>query len=188
MKENTGRWETVLVTVCLILSALLAGRMLLHTDLPLHAPHSPVQRADTDPPRTLALTGDGLTSLLVRQLPEGFPLHSLTVTVGEGGIIGLSGTLPREAVQALDGLPGAAAALLPAQCTVQAVLSVGLDAAAGQLILQPTALTIGGLRVPAEVLEALTGRAAQAIASGLRDQGIVPSTVRTEQGRLILGV
>ena len=182
---------TVMLAVCIILSAFLIGKMVLHTDVPLHDPHTVVQRAGetrAEDGREVALDGERLTSLVIRQLPADCPLDSLTVGIGADGSLLVTASAARDALQSLAELPAGTAALLPAACTVSAALSVGLDREAGAIVLEPVSVSVNGLRLPAALLKPAVGLLETALQDGLRAQGVTFASVRTEDGKLSVGV
>lgn len=161
---------TVCMFVCLLLCILLIGRVVLHSDIPLHTPRTSVQRVyQRNAPiasRQITLDSGALTTLITRQLPVDFPLTNLSIQLTEQGSACCTADIDPSALE----LPRAASLLLPSTCRLTAVVSIGYQQ--GSIVLHPQTLEIGGLTLPHSLLEPVCDTLAQAATDGLRAQGI----------------
>ena len=133
---------SVCMFVCLLLCVLLIGRVVLHSDIPLHMPRTTVQRVSgrgtEQDTRQITLDGGALTTLISRQLPVDFPLTNLNIQLTEQGSACFAADIDPSALE----LPRAASILLPNTCKLTAVVSIGYQE--GSIILHPQTLEIGG--------------------------------------------
>lgn len=179
-------WYPLCMFLCVLVCATLIGRMILHTDLPLHTPRTTVQRAAQRIPeaeaRQIVLDSGSLTTLLVRQLPADFPLTDLSIQISSSNQLLCSAQLqPAQ----LD-LPRAATALLPDRCTLSAVISIGY--ADDALVLQATRLKLGGLLLPHTLLSPIVKSLSDALTTGLQAQGIQLQSLNVQDEKLCIGL
>lgn len=169
---------SVCMLVCLLLCILLIGRVVLHRDIPLHMPHTTVQRVSTrdseQVSRQITLDSGALTTLISRQLPVDFPLTNLSIQLTEQGSACFTADIDPSSLS----LPRAASILLPSTCRLKAVVSIGYQEDA--IILHPQTLEIGGLTLPHSLLEPISDALAKAATDGLHAQGISLQSVSIE--------
>lgn len=191
MQQERKGIYTLILALCMIVCTILIGKMVLYTDVPQHDPHTIVRRVgsrQTEEAREISLDSGALLSLLNRQLPADCPLDGLSLGIAEDGALTLSATVSRDGLQQVADLPAATAVLLPDTCTLSASVSIGWHTEEHALILEPTALSINGLALPAAFLQPMTRLLEQAIDDGLRAQGITFCSMHTEAGKLIIGL
>lgn len=177
---------SVCMFVCLLLCVLLIGRVVLHSDIPLHMPRTTVQRvsgrdAEQDT-RQITLDGGALTTLISRQLPVDFPLTNLNIQLTEQGSACFTADIDPCALE----LPRAASILLPNTCKLTAVVSIGYQE--GSIILHPQTLEIGGLTLPHSLLDPACDTLAEAATNGLRAQGISLQSLSIENEILYINL
>lgn len=177
--------HSICLAGCILCSILLLGQILAQTGIPLHTPHTIVQRATEAKPeattgRYITLDSDALTTLLARQLPADFILHDLSIQISEQGCLLCTAEVSPDALP----LPQAAAKLLPDTCPLSAAISVGY--AEDDVILQPVSLEIGGLKLPHILLQPAMEELARALTSGLRSQGIYLQSISTGKDILMI--
>lgn len=174
------------ILLCLLLCVFLIGRVVLHSNLPLHAPRTTVQRVsqrdtlDSNTSQQITLDSGALTTLITRQLPADFPITDLVVQLTQQGSVQFTGTVDPGALS----LPRAASALLPNPCHIMALVSLGYQD--DQIILHPQKFEIGGLTLPHALLTPITDELADAILNGLHTQGIYLQALAIEDGILYI--
>lgn len=177
---------SVCMFVCLLLCVLLIGRVVLHSNIPLHMPRTTVQRvserdADQDT-KQITLDGGALTTLISRQLPFDFPLTNLNIQLTEQGSACFTADIDPSALE----LPRAASILLPNTCKLTTVVSIGYQE--GSIILHPQTLEIGGLTLPHSLLKPVCDTLAEAATAGLRAQGISLQSLSIENEILYINL
>ncbi len=176
--------QTVCMVLCALLCLFLIRHMVLYTNVPMHTPHTTVQRAGQ--PETseqadaieVSLDSGALTALLARQLPLDFPLQEIGLQITEQDNLLCTAQIEPGKLS----LPRAARLLLPESCPLYALISVGY--ADQRLVLHPISLEIGGLKLPHGLLTPISEELGEAITEGLRAQGIQISALRIEGQRL----
>lgn len=160
--------SSVGLALCFLICVLLLGRVVLYRDLPVHTPHTIVQRATSDPEasRQIALDGGALTALALRQLPADCPLKNFSIQLTTQGTILLSGDIALDALA----LPRPAQLLLPDPCAFSSIISLGYHD--GSVLLHPLTLYINGMELPHALIEPLADQVASAITDGLTAQGV----------------
>lgn len=171
------------LAACTLCSIFLIGRIVMHTGIPFHTPHTVVQRAESHSEsggRCITLDSGALTTLLARQLPSDFILRNLEIQIGEQGNLLCTAEISPETLE----LPQAAYMLLPDSCPLSAAVSIGY--AEETVILQPLSLKINGLKLPCRLLQPAMEQLAQALTAGLRSQGISLQSISTGEGLLTI--
>ena len=187
MKRGEGmKWiHTMILAFCVLICAFLIGRVVFHTDVPLHTPNTVVQRAaqtETEATRKITLDSGALTTLLIRQLPNDFVLENLSVQITDQGTLWCTADVVPDALS----LPRAASLLLPDPCSLAAIVSIGYTD--DEIVLHPLSLEIGGIKLPHTVLSPITKILADSLTDGLRAQGIYLQSLCVEDGQLSIGL
>ncbi len=180
--------QTVCIVLCALLCLFLIRHMVLYTNIPMHTPHTPVQRAgqvetaeQTDAIE-VSLDSGALTTLLTRQLPLDFPLQEIQIQITEQDNLLCMAQIEPENLP----LPRAAHVLLPKSCSLYALISVGY--ADQKIVLHPVSLKIGGLKLPHALLTPIAEELGTAITDGIRAQGIQICALRMQEQRMHIGM
>lgn len=165
--------QTLCMVLCAILCLFLIQHMVLYSNIPMHMPHTTVQRAgkvqtaeEEAEGIEVRMDSSALTTLLTRQLPVGFALEEITLQITEQDNLLCTAQIKPSQLP----LPRAAQALLPDSCPLYALISVGY--ANQMVVLHPISLEIGGLRLPHALLNPIAEELGAAITNGIRAQGI----------------
>lgn len=178
--------SSICILLCFLLCVFLLGRVVLHSDLPLHTPRTTVQRVserntlDSNTSQQITLDSGALTTLITRQLPVDFPITDLSVQLTQQGSVQFTGTVDPSTLS----LPRAASVLLPNPCRLTALVSLGYQD--DEIILHPQKLEIGGLTLPHALLTPIADELADAILDGLHTQGIYLQALAIEDGILYI--
>ena len=119
--------QTLCMVLCAILCLFLIQHMVLYSNIPMHMPHTTVQRADKEEVQTaeegieVRMDSSALTTLLIRQLPVGFALEDIALQITEQDNLLCTAQIKPSQLP----LPRAAQALLPDSCPLYALISVG---------------------------------------------------------------
>lgn len=146
MKEEKSLLYTLILGVCILLSLLLIGKMLLYRPAPVHVPHM----AQTEPEEernAMYLSENNITALLTKQLPEGFPVQAPTITILKDGTITAAGQLEKEMLSEA-GFPRAVLLMLPNEFPIEAVFVAQYEN--GNLTLTPTQIRASGFELPVD--------------------------------------
>lgn len=180
------KWiHTICLALCVLLCAFLIGRVIFHTDTPLHTPNTVVQRAartETDAERKITLDSGALTTLLIRQLPNDFVLENLSIQITDQGTLWCTADIVPDALS----LPRAASLLLPDPCSLAAIVSIGYTD--DEIVLHPLSLEIGGIKLPHTILSPIAEELADSLTEGLRAQGIYLQSLYIEDGQLSIAL
>lgn len=178
--------QTICMVLCAILCLFLIRHMVLYTDLPMHTPHTTVQRAGqvetAEEGIEIKLDSGALTTLLTRQLPVGFALQDITLEItGQDNLLCTAQIKPSQL-----SLPRAAQVLLPDSCPLQALISVGY--VEQSIVLHPISLQIGGLKLPHALLNPIAEQLGEAITDGICAQGIQLRSLKLAGQHLYIGM
>ncbi len=179
--------QTICMVLCALLCLFLIQHMVLYTNVPMHMPHTTVQRAGQvetaeEEGIKVSLDSDALTTLLTRQLPLNFPLQDIRLQITEQDNLLCMAQIEPENLS----LPRAARALLPDSCPLYALISVGY--AEQTVVLHPISLEISGLKLPHALLNPITEELGSAITDGIRAQGIQIRTLNMKEQRMHIGM
>lgn len=178
--------QTVCMVLCAILCLFLIQHMVLYTNIPMHAPHTTVQRAGevqtAEEGIEVRLDSGALTTLLTRQLPVGFALEEITLQITEQDNLLCTAQIKPSRLS----LPRAAQALLPDSCPLYALISVGY--VEQMVVLHPISLEIGGLKLPHALLNPIAKELGEAITDGIRAQGIQIRSLKLAQQHMYIGM
>lgn len=163
--------QTLCMVLCAMLCLFLIQHMVLYSNVPMHMPHTTVQRAGKvqtaeEEGMEVRIDSGALTTLLTRQLPVGFALDEIALQITEQDNLLCTAQIKPSQLP----LPRAAQALLPDSCPLYALISVGYANQA--VVLHPISLEIGGLKLPHALLNPLVEELGAAITNGIRAQGI----------------
>lgn len=171
--------------VCLLICMILIGRVVLHTNIPLHTPHTIVQRASESEPtskRQITLDSDALNTLLTRQLPENFILENPSIQItAQNQLLCIAQIRPEHL-----SLPQFAEKLLPDHCQLSIILSLGYTE--DEIVLHPTRLEVAGLHLPSSLVTPFMDALSEALMSGLRAQGIQLQSLTIQDQKLLIGL
>ena len=146
MKEEKSFLYTLVLGVCILASLVLVGKMLLYRPAPVHTPHMSQTEQEKGESGAMYLSEGDLTELLAGELPEGFPVDGIRVTVSRTGTVTAAGTLHKDRVEGVDGMLRAALRWLPDTVDVTAVFTAACDG--GRLVLTPTDARAAGISLP----------------------------------------
>lgn len=145
MENEKSFAYTLILGVCVLISLLLTGRMLLYQPLPAHTPYTG-QISSHEQGKTITyLSEQDIAKYLSEKLPEEVPLKNLEITLQKEGIVTAKGMLRKNALLHL-GVPNPVLLWMPDQIPLTIQFSALCDGAA--IRLTPSDLKIGDVSVP----------------------------------------
>lgn len=197
MNEEKKTIYTLILGVCMITCLILIGKMMLYSPAPLHSPHVKLQEYTPEKKKgeNVVLTGEQISEMITNQLPEGFPLEALNITIHDDSTIEAQGQLNKSELmkylsdhgQELTAPLQSAMLLVPDKFTMDAVFNVGTDKESSLLLLTPIKVTAGGVELPDSLLiptvfESLN----KAINNALCESGIYFTKINLSNGKVEL--
>lgn len=176
LKEERSLVYTLILGVCMLLSLLLIGRMLLGRPAGVPPKTEPAAQQSE-----MQLTEQELGALLVRALP--FPPESLTTEISRNGTVSVDATLNRQAL--LDsgfasGTLRTALLFLPETCHMYGAWQAAFQD--GRWCLSCNRAEIGGVILPEQVAALLTSQMTGMLNQSMEKWEQPPVAVRFEDG------
>ncbi len=145
MQHEKSFGYTLILGVCVLISLMLIGRMLLYQPLPVHTPYTG-QISSQEQGKTMTyLSEQDVSKYLSEKLPEEVPLKDLQITLQKEGIVTAKGSLHKNVLLQF-GVPQAVLLWMPEQIELSIRFTALSDGAA--LRLTPSELKIGDVTVP----------------------------------------
>lgn len=197
MVENEKSFGyTLLLGVCMIISLMLIGKMLLYRPAPVHTPIGQpnaegVQQGQTEGEgsKNMWLGEDEVAQMIEQYLPGDFPAKGISVAISHNGSVCAKGTLYKDKLAGyLESGSAMRSALifLPAQFELQADFTAACSTE-GQLTLTPQRIAAGGIELPVSALSpALSGALNEAVNQALQEKYEGYRSVRLMDGALEL--
>lgn len=195
MEKSFG--YTLLLGVCMIISLLLIGKMLLYHPAPLHTPGVPqgvttpeeTEKEAESGKETMRFSEEEVARMIEARLPADFPAKGIAVSISQDGTVSAQGTVVKDKLTGYveGGMLRSALTLLPAEFALEA----GFTAESGQqdtpLVLSMQSLAAGGFSLSVSALSsALTDGLNRAVNEAIRESCPGCVSVRLEDGALAL--
>lgn len=146
MENEKSFGYTLILGVCVLISLLLIGRMLLYQPLPVHTPYAGQILSQEQGKTMTYLSEQDVSKYLSKKLPEEVPIKDLEITLQKEGIVTATGSL-RKNVLLQFGVPKAVLLWMPEQIELSIRFTAQCDGTA--LRLSPSELKVGDVAVPA---------------------------------------
>lgn len=184
-KEEPSFIYTLVLGVCMLLSLLLIGKMLLQH--PTAAPPAPpvTENQQGEPSMELQISENDLATLIVQAVP--FTTKGLQVGIGSDGTIEASASISRDALaqsELVDSSMRTALLFLPDPCTLHGAWRVSV--ADGAVQLSTVSASIAGLALPETAVNTLTRMIAEAVNDSLREWGVGIGKLEFSKGSLLI--
>ncbi len=191
MEEERSLLYTVILGVCMLLSLLLIGRMLLG-----HPDEAPVAdgtgqgvaqpETDTEPQpedevNEIQLTENDLSTLIVQKLS--FTPDRIAVQISRDGTVSINATVRRDTLLESGVVSGGlrtALMFLPEECGMQGAWTVSLRD--GTIALADGRMEVAGISLPGPAVEAATGKIAEGLNQVIAGWNIAPAELGFEDG------
>jgi|GEM_PF-1739260 len=191
MKEERSFKYTLILGICMLLSLLLIGKMLLSSPPNVqNPPHNngitenhptptPQPEGDTQP-MEIQLTENDMYTLITQASP--IPLQDVKVTIGQSGSVSFCASVERQTLldSNLDGSLRTAILFLPETCGLRGEWTAYIQDNALELDCQSA--EIGGFTLPDSVSKALTEEITKVCNEAITRQNIQPSGIQFEDG------
>ncbi len=191
MEEERSFVYTVILGVCMLLSLLLIGRMLLgHPDEAPAAdgtgqgvtqPDTGMEPQPEDEVKEIQLTDNDLSTLIVKKLS--FAPDRIAVQISRDGTVSINATVRRDMLLESGVVSGAlrtALMFLPEECGMQGAWTVSLRD--GSVTLADGRMEVAGISLPGAAVEAATGKIAEGLNQVIAGWGITPAEISFEDG------
>ncbi len=179
MKEEKSFAYTMILGVCLLLSLVMIGRMLLGRPASGKLPEQPEGEEDME----IQITETMIAERIRQALP--FSPDELTATISETGTVSVHAEIQKEKLQELGLASGnlrTALLFLPEHCDITAAWQPTVQNGAFQL--DCTEAKLAGFSVPEQAAAELTNLLADAISNMLAEQQLTLKDIRCEDGIL----
>ena len=193
MKNERSVVYTLILGVCMLLSLLLIGKMLLgHPQTPTQQPSAPPGEStqQTEPESKektmeVELTENDLSELISSALP--FTPDNLTVKIAKDETITVGASVSKQSLNDSGLVTGAmrtAVMFLPDPCDMSGAWQAGLQD--GALTLQTQKIEVAGFSLPEKLTASLTDQVTRVVNSQLAAWGITAAGLRCDDGVLYL--
>ncbi len=142
-EKNFG--YTLILGVCVLISLVLIGRMLLYQPLPAHTPYKGQISSQEQKKDMIYLSEQDVVKYLSEKLPAEVPLQEIDIVLQKEGIITAKGMLRKQVLMQL-GVPHAVLLWMPEKIALSIQFTALCDDAA--LRLTPSELKLGDVAVP----------------------------------------
>lgn len=197
MENEKNFGYTLLLGVCMLISLILIGKMLLYRPVPIYNPIASGQSTGTqseagqpgEENKKLQLQEDDVARMIEEHLPQDFPVKGISVNISKDGTILADGTVYKDKLTryiSSDGMMRSALILMPSEFTLKSLFSAasGED---GTLTLTPQQISVDGFDFPVSVFSsALTNALNQAVNAALRESFPEYHKICLEDGMLEL--
>ncbi len=191
MEEERSFVYTVILGVCMLLSLLLIGRMLLgHPDEAPAAddtgqgvtqPDTGAEPQPEDEANEIQLTENDLSTLIVHKLS--FTPDRIAVQISRDGTVSINATVRRDTILESGVVSGGlrtALMFMPEECGMHGAWEVSLKD--GSVVLAGGRMEIAGISLPGSAVEAATGKIAEGLNQVIAGWNIAPSGISFEDG------
>lgn len=184
MKAEKSTAYTLILGVCIILSLLLLGRMLLHkAELPQQDTVPDAEAPMEEDAMTKTLTEDDVSALILQALP--LRPDALTAQIGKDGTIAVSALISKQALGSLvSGNMRTALLFLPDPCKLYGAWTA--QAQDGTVVLTPQRAEVAGMEMKPESMQRLTDALNQAVGTQLAAWELTVDDLSFEDGSLLL--
>ncbi|MDY3618058.1 hypothetical protein [Agathobaculum sp.] len=186
MKEERSFVYTLILGVCMLLSLVLIGKMLLHRSEQPKQPDTPPQADQQQEDNMEVQIGeDDLGALITQALP--FAPEELTVRIAKSGTVEVSASVDHQALLDSGAVPGSmrtAMMFLPDPCKVYGAWQVTWQD--GTLLLTAQRMEIAGFELPEQTAGALTEAIAGAVNGQIKEWGDSFAEFICQDGSLVL--
>ncbi|MGI6181076.1 MAG: hypothetical protein ACOYIE_03260 [Agathobaculum sp.] len=183
MQEERSFVYTIILGICMLLSLLMIGRMLLgNADGANGAVSEPQPQADEEE-NGMRLSESELGVLIEQALP--FAPEKLTVSIGADGLVQVGALVNKQALSdaATEGLR-TVLLFLPEKCEVSGAWQVSAEN--GKIVLACRQITAAGFTLPEQVAQGLSERLADTLNSQIEENKIEWSQLNFTEGALLL--
>lgn len=189
MEDEKSFMHTLILGVCIIISAILIARMAFYKPVPYFEPHKvPKQTESQESSIQIQFTEQELTAILQNTGLQDSPLRELAISIQEDCQISLSGVLQKDKLQdmladtASMNLLKTALALMPEECALSAQLSIAMED--GMPCLHVLGAQAGGVDLPQTILQLMEDEINETWKTFLSEQGIGMGEITTGKGVL----
>lgn len=161
MNQEKSFVYTLILGVCMLISLILIGKILLYRPIPIHTPIVPenTTQIENEPKQeedsTVQILRDAdIADMISERLPENFPVTGMSVAIAQNKSIQVEGTLSKEKLKQLipkDSRIRSALLLLPSQFKIQLVLAAS-SSDTGTVSLTPREIFAEGVPLPTDIL------------------------------------
>lgn len=193
MEKSFG--YTLLLGVCMIISLLLIGKMLLYHPAPLHTPSvpqgvtTPEEKDAESGKETMRFSEEEVARMIEARLPADFPAKGIAVSISQDGTVSAQGTVLKDKLTGYveGGMLRSALTLLPAEFALEAGFTAESGPRDTPLVLSMQSLAAGGFSLPVSALSsALTDGLNRAVNEAILESCPGCVSVRLEDGALAL--
>lgn len=188
MKEEHSFIYTLVLGICMLISLLLIGRMLLGHPTPQSKADEthldPIESSDREA-QQIHLSENDLCTLIVQALP--FSPDGITIKIGQDATVSLSASIRKQNLLDANIVPGnmrTALLFLPDVCKIYAVWDVSINK--DLLDLHCATVEVGGYTLPSAVSSKITEQIAEHLNQQLTDWEIHPSDIQFNNGSLMI--
>lgn len=186
MKEEKSFVYTLILGVCMLLSLVLIGKMLLHRSEPPKQPDiTPQADQQQEDHMEIQINEDDLGILITQALP--FAPNGLTVRIDKNSTVEVSASVDHQSLLDSGAVPGnmrTAMMFLPDPCKVYGAWQVAWQD--GALTLTAQRLEIAGFALPEQAAGALTEAIANAVNGQIQDWNVSIEEFLCQDGSLLL--
>lgn len=191
MKEERSFVYTLILGVCMLLSLLLIGKMLLghptSNETEQKTPEPAPQEGKEDTQMGVELTENDLSTLIVQALP--FAPEGVAAKISKDGTVAVSASVRKQALVdsgLVEGGMRTALLFLPDECKLYGAWQTAVRD--GALTLTCTHAEIAGFAIPEEATAALSDTIAAALNRQLTEWGIALAEIECKDGSIAFRV